>query len=155
MARSHPHRSSRPQKDNGHSSTHSLAKPAAQHRGATFTNQGLDSQALFPPRPKPYRNVSGAGAEPGVNPRYGLANVKYGHFKQECVIDVVDYSTEKAEFKRLHNEGLIGMMKDEGRDVVEDGVKRVRWINIGGIDWGVMSAVALRYSTLSLLVGLE
>ncbi|KAF8899400.1 hypothetical protein BD779DRAFT_1488650 [Infundibulicybe gibba] len=94
------------------------------------------------------RTPTGAGAEPGIDPRDHDAAEHYAHFKEECVIDIIDYSSEHVEFRRLGNEEAIQVMR---APVPNDGGKqRVRWINIGGIDWGVLSAVALRYNLHSL-----
>ncbi|TFK42085.1 hypothetical protein BDQ12DRAFT_645556 [Crucibulum laeve] len=129
-----------------------------------------------------------AGAEPGVNPRRGSSIAEYSHFKQECVIEVVDYDSDDALFRRMGNEEFVRLMKEpegksdahlkgqKGREMViskedgDDGVqtkgpeeeleeldddedwppRAVRWINIGGIDWNVISFLALRYNLHSL-----
>lgn len=117
-----------------------------------------------------------AGAEPGVNPRSGLARAEYGHFKERCVIDIIDYDAENVEFRRLSNEGMLdflngkkGRSGDDGHGGKSDGNEggrtpegvpgdkqslpanaKVRWINIGGIDWEVLSLLAIRYSECCL-----
>ncbi|KAF8640953.1 hypothetical protein AX17_000600 [Amanita inopinata Kibby_2008] len=129
-----------------------------------------------------------AGAEPGVNPRRDGTAIRYGHFQEECIIDVVDYSSSHATFKRVTNEELIkvihgedwetampkkgtecrkgegervGVDSSEGEDLNVGGEETgkvladkrqpsVRWINIGGLDWQVLSAVSLRYNFHSL-----
>lgn len=96
------------------------------------------------------------GAEPGVNPLSGRSKAEYSHFKQDCVIDIIDYECDDIKFRRFSNEGLIKLMKEsDPRDHPDDTQKplptrMVRWINIGGIDWAVLSAVAVRYSTCVL-----
>lgn len=103
-----------------------------------------------------------AGAEPGVNPRSGKSAVEYGHFKQNCVIDVIDYDCDDVVARRYDNEGFIALLKGEKSgggessdeadattsddDSVSLPPRMVRWINIGGIDWDVLSGVALKYS---------
>src|SRR5467141_2685639 len=93
-----------------------------------------------------------AGAEPGVNPQSVLSFVKYGHFKQDCVVDVVEYDNDEVEVRRLSNEGLVRLLQAERVGARAAGAcpplppRMVRWINIGGIDWDVLSALALRYS---------
>jgi hypothetical protein len=93
------------------------------------------------------------GAEPGVNPRSGASIAEYSHFKQACVIDVVDYDADDATFRRVSNAGLIELLEDEKEHTTEESdsatllpPRMVRWINITGIDWSVLSAVALKYS---------
>lgn len=101
------------------------------------------------------------GAEPGVNPRSGASNHEYSHFKQSCVIDVIDYDSEEATFSRMGNDQFIHTMKElaasraqnaEGGSGGEQGSPplAVRWINIGGVDWNVLRAVALQYDLHSL-----
>lgn len=92
---------------------------------------------------------SRTGAEPGVNPRRDSSIARYSHFKQECLIDVIDYDSDDASFERLGNADFINMMND-GYAKVPHGEpdphpKAVRWINIAGIDWDVLSSMALRY----------
>jgi len=93
------------------------------------------------------------GAEPGVNPRSGASIVEYSHFKQACVIDVVDYDADDATFRRVSNAGLIELLNVEEEHTTEESdsatllpPRMVRWINISGFDWSVLSAVALKYS---------
>jgi hypothetical protein len=88
-----------------------------------------------------------------VNPRSGTSIAEYSHFKQECVIDVVDYDADDVTFRRLSNAGLIELLKAEEEHTTEESdsatllpPRMVRWINITGIDWSVLSAVALTYS---------
>jgi len=96
-----------------------------------------------------------AGAEPGVNPRSGLSVAEYSHFKQDCVIDVIDYDADDVNFQRLTNAGLLQLLNEptpktrRGDDELPP--RMVRWINIGGIDWGVLRALALKYSVYLIL----
>ncbi|KAF6748378.1 hypothetical protein DFP72DRAFT_1015290 [Ephemerocybe angulata] len=99
-----------------------------------------------------------AGAEPGIDPRSGSANAEYSHFREECVIDVVDYDDLEATFRRMDNEEFVRFLEGEGGNAGgswrggEEDVPplAVRWINIEGIDWKVLSSVALRYNLDSL-----
>ncbi|KIM47650.1 hypothetical protein M413DRAFT_61489 [Hebeloma cylindrosporum] len=98
------------------------------------------------------------GAEPGVNPRSRTSIAEYSHFKQECVIDVVDYDADDVTFRRVSNAGLIELLNAEDEEHLtgeSDSAtllppRMVRWINIAGIDWSVLSAVALKYNLHSL-----
>ncbi|KDR85489.1 hypothetical protein GALMADRAFT_234391 [Galerina marginata CBS 339.88] len=94
-----------------------------------------------------------AGAEPGVNPRSGESIAEYGHLKQECEIEVMDYDCDEMTSHKFTNEGLISFLKERSPGLQADDVgppRTVRWINIVGIDWGVLSAIALKYSLHSL-----
>ncbi|KAI0095022.1 hypothetical protein BDY19DRAFT_915920 [Irpex rosettiformis] len=84
------------------------------------------------------------GAEPGVDPRRQSAFLTYGHIKQKCLIEVVDYSAVRSSFGRMTNKEFISFLADDGACAKEPWVK-VRWINVGGISWDVISALALRY----------
>ncbi|KAM5539863.1 hypothetical protein V8D89_006366 [Ganoderma adspersum] len=84
------------------------------------------------------------GAEPGVDPRRASAFLNYGHIRQQCLIEVNDYSTMRTSFGRMTNAEFIRLLADDKASVREPWV-RVRWINIGGISWDVISALALKY----------
>jgi hypothetical protein len=88
---------------------------------------------------------STVGAEPGVDPRRLRANQTYGHIRQKCTIEVVDYSSVRSSFGRMQNKGFVNFLSDPKASKREPWVK-VRWINIGGISWDVISALAIRYS---------
>lgn len=60
------------------------------------------------------------------------------------LIEVVDYSAVRSSFGRMNNATFIDMMNDKAASEREPWVK-VRWINIGGISWDVLSALAIKY----------
>jgi hypothetical protein len=84
------------------------------------------------------------GAEPGVDPRRQSTYAAYGHIRQKCVIDVIDYSSLRCSFGRMSNTGFIQFLQNNQASAREPWVK-VRWINIGGISWDVVSALAIKY----------
>ncbi|KAG6911291.1 hypothetical protein DXG01_002130 [Tephrocybe rancida] len=84
------------------------------------------------------------GAEPGVNPRRASANLLYGHIRQDCVIEVIDYSSVRSSFGRMTNAEFINLLDDPVASEREPWVK-VRWINIGGVSWDVIRAVSIKY----------
>lgn len=84
------------------------------------------------------------GAEPGVDPRRQSAFLAYGHIKQKCLIEVVDYSSLRSSFGRMTNKEFVNMLNDERAGEKEPWAK-VRWVNVGGVSWDVISALALRY----------
>ena len=88
------------------------------------------------------------GAEPGVDPRRASAFMSYGHIRQQCLIEVNDYSTMRTSFGRMTNAEFVRLLADDKASVREPWV-RVRWINIGGISWDVISALALKYGAWS------
>lgn len=101
----------------------------------------------------PRRDSATAGAEPGINPRHTSAT-RFKHFQQECVIEVADYTADDITVKRLNNIELVDFIQlpDSPQRSVKSGFASstgVRWINIGGIDWDVMSALALKYGERS------
>lgn len=91
---------------------------------------------------------SGIGAEPGVDPRRASAYVNYGHIRQKCLIEVNDYSTMRTSFGRMTNTEFIRLLSDPQASHREPWVK-VRWINIGGISWDIISALAMKYGAFS------
>ncbi|KAI8980569.1 hypothetical protein BD414DRAFT_492607 [Trametes punicea] len=86
----------------------------------------------------------GVGAEPGVDPRRASAFLSYGHIRQQCLIEVNDYSTMRTSFGRMTNAEFVQLLADPSASRREPWV-RVRWINVGGISWDVISALALKY----------
>ncbi|KAF9225244.1 hypothetical protein BS17DRAFT_778349 [Gyrodon lividus] len=93
----------------------------------------------------------GAGAEPGVDPRRSSAFLTYGHIKQNCVIELVDYSTIRSSFGRMTNREFVRLLNDKTAGTREPWAK-VRWINICGISWDVISALAINYDLHPLAV---
>lgn len=86
----------------------------------------------------------GAGAEPGVDPRRASADAEYGGIKQQCVIELVDYSAVRTSFGRMTNREFVEYMNDSKASAREPWVK-VRWINIGGLSWDVLKALSIKY----------
>ncbi|TFK50227.1 hypothetical protein OE88DRAFT_1661869 [Heliocybe sulcata] len=85
------------------------------------------------------------GAEPGIDPRRYSAFVMYGHIQRDCQIEITDYSKTNLKAKRMMNEEFVDWLRDPVRSVRHSWVK-VRWINVSGISWDVMSALAMKYS---------
>ncbi|KAJ3865714.1 magnesium transporter [Lentinula novae-zelandiae] len=84
------------------------------------------------------------GAEPGVDPRRATADLQYGGIKQDCVIELVDYSSTSISYGRMTNKELVSMLGDKNASA-RQGWAKVRWINIGGLSWDVIKAVSLKY----------
>lgn len=95
-------------------------------------------------------SLGGAGAEPGIDPRRSNAFLSYGHIHQHCTIQIVDYSSVRSSARQMHNKEFVEVMADAQTKPRDPWIK-VRWINIGGLSWDVMSAVALAYSTTCIL----
>lgn len=94
-----------------------------------------------------------AGAEPGIDPRRSSAFLNYGHLRQRCTVEVIDYSAVRSSFGRMHNKGFVQFMEDPRASKREPWVK-VRWINIGGISWDVIAALAIKFGTADRLLGI-
>ncbi|KAI5114833.1 hypothetical protein M0805_005585, partial [Coniferiporia weirii] len=84
--------------------------------------------------------LGGVGAEPGVDPRRSSAFLNYSHIRQRCSIELVDYSSLRASFGRMENEGFVEFISNAEASKRESWVK-VRWINIGGVSWDVISSL--------------
>lgn len=82
------------------------------------------------------QGVVGVGAEPGVDPRRDSATRAYGHIREECMIEIMDYSSVRHSFGRMTNKEFIELLADPKASQPERWVK-VRWINVGGISWCV------------------
>ncbi|KAJ7056655.1 magnesium transporter [Mycena amicta] len=105
---------------------HAVRKVIAMHRGtAVITGRGI-------------------GAEPGVDVRRASADAMYGAIRQDCVIEVADYSVVRSSFGRMTNREFVNFMNDPAASAPEPWVK-VRWINIGGMSWDVIKAISLKY----------
>ncbi|KIJ53484.1 hypothetical protein M422DRAFT_25356 [Sphaerobolus stellatus SS14] len=86
----------------------------------------------------------GAGAEPGIDPRRASAMAAFGHIREACSIQIVDYSSVRSKFTTYDtNKSFIDYL-DHNRTAKPDWAK-VRWIAVGGISWDVISALALVY----------
>jgi hypothetical protein len=92
---------------------------------------------------------AGIGAEPGIDPRRQSAFLNYGHIKEKCLIEIADYSGVRSSFGRMTNQEFITLLSDPTASSREPWVK-VRWINIGGISWDVLSCLALKYGKISV-----
>lgn len=88
--------------------------------------------------------LGGVGAEPGIDPRRSSAFLNYGHIRQKCTIEIADYSSVRASFGRMENRGFTEFLGDPTASKRESWAK-VRWINIGGLSWDVISALAIKY----------
>ncbi|PPQ99569.1 hypothetical protein CVT24_005357 [Panaeolus cyanescens] len=149
--------------------SHSTNAPTTSSRSDSIIDTSYIPETMHKDKPsaqEPHYDIY-AGAEPGVNPRSFLARAEYGHFKEKCVIDIIDYDAKDIRYRRMSNDGLLDFLNgkvqnghdDDSMDNVEGvpGDKqnlprntKVRWINIGGIDWEVLSLLAIRYNLHSL-----
>ena len=91
----------------------------------------------------------GLGAEPGIDPRRHSAFVTFGNIRQKCIIDIIDYSSLRCSTGRMTNGEFIEFLRNRKASAPEPWAK-VRWINIGGISWDVISALALKYGNTRL-----
>jgi hypothetical protein len=97
------------------------------------------------------------GAEPGIDPKRPAVDAAYCHIREDsCGIEIVDYSAVRSTSRTMTNAEFINFMNtpSQGDLPPRDPWVKVRWINIGGMDWEVIKAVSLKYSTfLSFFVG--
>jgi hypothetical protein len=83
------------------------------------------------------------GAEPGIDVRKSSAAMLYGHINEKCDIEVVDFNDKQAIFKRFENNSFrtwINSPESRRRPSMQ-----VRWINVGGLSWDILSEVGLKY----------
>lgn len=91
----------------------------------------------------------GPGAEPGIDVRRDSAYINYGHIRQNCLIEIADYSSVRSSFGRMTNQEFINFLSSPPASEREQWAK-VRWINVGGISWDVIRALALKYGRSDL-----
>nr|GAT54714.1 CorA-like protein [Mycena chlorophos] len=85
------------------------------------------------------------GAEPGVDVLRGTADVQYGGIREpNAVIEIADYSSLRSNVRQMSVNAFVNFMEDVDASEPEPWVK-VRWINIGGLDWQIIKALAIRY----------
>ncbi|KAF6748393.1 magnesium transporter [Ephemerocybe angulata] len=89
-------------------------------------------------------DVRRIGGEPGIDPRRESCNIIYGHVFKNCKIEVIDYSAIRCTHKTMSNDEFVTLMDGEDAWKPQPWVK-CRWINIGGVSWDVIKALALRY----------
>ena len=100
-------------------------------------------------RTSSFLTAKGPGAEPGVDVRRDSAYLSYGHIRQNCLIEIADYSSVRSSFGRMTNLEFINFINSPAASEREPWVK-VRWINVGGISWDVVRALAVKYGTPDL-----
>ncbi|KZT07236.1 uncharacterized protein LAESUDRAFT_758642 [Laetiporus sulphureus 93-53] len=136
-------------------STKSAAPLTTEATPASETPKQRSKASVHRPTPMwrapAMRMGSHIGAEPGIDPRRASVNVRYGHIRQQCIIELVDYSVDRCSFGRMTNNELVEMLGDEEASKREPWAN-VRWINVGGLSWEVISALALRYDIHPLAV---
>ncbi|KAJ7929342.1 magnesium transporter [Mycena leptocephala] len=129
----------------------SSSRPTSTHSshddGAWLRNRRSSSGRPFAAR----RRHSGIGSEPGINP----TDDKYGHFSEKCAIQVTDFSSEHVLLTTLSNAEFVELLKQKQSPQPDEpngapSKRPLRWINVGGISWDVLSALALRYNLHSL-----
>lgn len=85
----------------------------------------------------------GIGSEPGIDPRRPGADEAYGHIKEPSEIEVIDYSTTNFQINQYDNKGFVQLMKETKGQ--RPAWAKVRWINIAGISWDVLSRLGVAY----------
>ncbi|KAL4068945.1 hypothetical protein V8B97DRAFT_2024594 [Scleroderma yunnanense] len=98
-----------------------------------------------------FARYGGAGAEPGIDPRRSSAFLHYGHIRENCIITLLDYSAVRSSSGRMTNREFVSLLEDSSAGAREAWAK-VRWINVCGISWDVISALALKYDLHPLAV---
>lgn len=96
---------------------------------------------LHPIAEIPQRPNWRAGIEPGLDPTKengGLPQLPTEH--TPCVITAVDFDQEGISVRKLDNESLHGYLREERGDP-----SVCRWINVNGLSWDIIQAIALKY----------
>jgi len=77
------------------------------------------------------------GQEPGLDPSKPNGGRKSPMLYEKCQITVVDYSEDDLEMHDFYNEELIEFLKTPQEDWI-----KCRWINVNGLSWDVIQALA-------------
>lgn len=93
-----------------------------------------------------------AGDEPGINPANESAHTRYGRIHEKCQIQVTDYSWDHYDTRSFENEDFVQFLSDQkvAFPRESDETPTVRWINVGGVSWDVLSALTMKYDIHSL-----
>jgi hypothetical protein len=75
------------------------------------------------------------GAEPGIDPRRESVKRAYAYIHEECEVEVIDYAAQHVKFQQFNNESFINFLNKTDRSPP----MKVRWINIAGISWDIIS----------------
>lgn len=81
------------------------------------------------------------GSEPGIDPRRESVKRAYAYIHEACEVEVIDYCSEHVKFRQFGNESFLEFLKTTERKPP----MKVRWINIAGISWDIISELALKY----------
>ncbi|QRV73043.1 CorA-like magnesium transporter protein [Ceratobasidium sp. AG-Ba] len=92
------------------------------------------------------------GTEPGADPRKSSTAEMYGHISAPCKIEISEYGPSKARFATYDNKGFIDWVNKPAATAKREIWNKVRWINIAGVSYDVISAIALRYELHPLSV---
>ncbi|KAJ7511880.1 hypothetical protein B0H11DRAFT_1953501 [Mycena galericulata] len=85
----------------------------------------------------------GAGAEPGIDPRRASMEMQYHGVKQDCFIEVVDYSAVSCSVLNMRNAEFVDWCASPNSK--RKAWAKVRWVNIAGISWDVIKALSLKH----------
>ena len=84
------------------------------------------------------------GEVAGVDVRRDTAAQLYGGIRARCMIEVVDYSPLRTTCVTMGNAELARWAEDDDKSKRPPWAK-VRWINVAGISYDVITALALKY----------
>lgn len=115
-----------------------VRKVMSLHRGATLLGAGM------------------VGAEPGIDPRRPAVDAAYRHIQQDSEIEIVDYSAVRSTSRRMGNAEFVEFMAvgSAAPPPPREAWVKVRWINIGGVSWDVIKALAIKYRAFLCASGL-
>ncbi|KDN48125.1 hypothetical protein RSAG8_03141, partial [Rhizoctonia solani AG-8 WAC10335] len=92
------------------------------------------------------------GTEPGADPRKSATVELYGGIKANCRIEICEYGPSKARFTDYDNKSFVTWLNSNEATASREIWNKVRWINIAGVSWDVISALALHYGLHPLAI---
>ncbi|KAG8743374.1 hypothetical protein FRC10_012178 [Ceratobasidium sp. 414] len=90
-----------------------------------------------------------ASLEQGIDPTSASAERRFGSQLTKCAIEVTHYSGSRCRTASFTNPELVRWLGD---NFPQRRSNEVRWINIGGVSWDVIKALAIRYNLHPLSV---
>ncbi|CAE6523140.1 unnamed protein product, partial [Rhizoctonia solani] len=92
------------------------------------------------------------GTEPGADPRKSATVELYGGIKANCRIEICEYGPSKARFTDYDNKSFVTWLNSNEATANREIWNKVRWINIAGVSWDVISALTLHYGLHPLAI---
>ncbi|CAE6503557.1 unnamed protein product [Rhizoctonia solani] len=92
------------------------------------------------------------GTEPGADPRKSTTAELFGNIRANCKIEMWEYGPSKARFTDYDNKSFITWLSSNEATAKREIWNKVRWINIAGVSWDIISRLAVHYNLHPLAI---